>query len=142
MGLAVIDASVAVKWFLEEADTDAALNLQSDFLEGHLTLRVPSVFPYEVLNALAFSRRFRDREMIEAARTLDRTDLVTVPLFGEYSEQTVVRSVRDRITIHDASYLSLAATLRCPLFTADGGLVEFDRPDARVVHIREYERPE
>jgi len=71
MDLAVIDASVAVKWFLDEAHTRAALALQSDFIEGRLTLRVPSHFPYEVLNALTSSRRFRNPELIEAARDLD-----------------------------------------------------------------------
>lgn len=138
MDLAVIDASVAVKWFLEEADTEAALVIQSDFLEGRLKLRVPSIFPYEVLNALAFSRRFRDRELIEAARDVDRSDLITVPLFGDYFEETVTTSVRGRITIYDAGYLALARALDCPLFTADRTLLKFDRPGARVIHIHDY----
>ncbi|MGI0150264.1 MAG: type II toxin-antitoxin system VapC family toxin [Thermoplasmata archaeon] len=141
MGFGVIDASVAVKWFLEEAHTEAALALQSDFLEGRLTLRVPSIFPYEVLNALAFSRRFRDRELIEAARDLDRSDVVTVPLFGAYFEQTVTVSLRGHITIYDASYIALAAALNGPLFTADETLLKFDQRGARVIHIRDYPRP-
>lgn len=140
MALAVIDASVAVKWFLEEADTETSLVLQSDFLEGRLTLRVPSVFPFEVLNALTFSRRFRQRELLEAARDLDGIDIATVPLIGEYSEQTVTLAVREGISIYAASYLALAAALQCPLFTADETLVKFDSPDVRAVHIRDYPR--
>jgi len=138
MDLAVIDASVAVKWFLDEAHTRAALALQSDFIEGRLTLRVPSLFPYEVLNALTFSRRFRGPELIEAARDLDRSDMVTVPLFGAYFEQTVALSLRKRITIYDASYVALAAALKCPLFTADDTLLELGRRDVRTIHIRDY----
>jgi predicted nucleic acid-binding protein len=140
MVLAVIDASVGVKWFLEEAESDAALALQSDFIEGRLTLRVPSIFPYEVLNALSYSRRFRDRELIESARALDRTDIVTVPLAGEYFEQTVATSSRRRITIYDASYLALAKALGCPFFTADETLLEADSPGPETIHIREYPR--
>ena len=138
MALAVIDASVAVKWFLEERETEAALALQSDFLEGRLRLRVPSIFPYEVLNALAFSRRFRDRELIEAARDLDRSDFISMPLFGEYFEHTVALSARERITIYDASYLALAEALQCPLFTADETLLKFNRRDREAIHIRDY----
>lgn len=142
MDLAVIDASVAVKWFLDEAHTRAALALQSDFIEGRLTLRVPSLFPYEVLNALTFSRRFRNPELIEAARDLDRTDMVTVPLFGAYFEQTVAVSLQERITIYDASYVALAAALECPLFTADDTLLELGRKgDVRTIHIRDYPEP-
>ena len=138
MDLAVIDASVAVKWFLDEAHTRAALALQSDFIEGRLTLRVPSLFPYEVLNALTFSRRFRGPELIEAARDLDRSDMVTVPLFGAYFEQTVALSLQKRITIYDASYVALAAALECPLFTADEPLLELGPRDVRTIHIRDY----
>lgn len=140
MALAVIDASVAVKWFLDEADTEAALLLQSDFLERRLTLRVPSVFPFEVLNALKSSRRFKDRELIEAGRALDRTDILMVPLVGEYFEQTVAASLRGRVTICDASYLALAEALRCLLFTADETLLAVERIGRRGIHIREYPR--
>src|SRR6266571_400917 len=138
MALAVIDASVAVKWFLDEAHTRAALALQSDFIEGRLTLRVPSLFPYEVLNALTSSRRFRNPELIEAARDLDRSDIVTVPLFGAYFEQAVAVSLREKITIYDASYVALAVTLECPLFTADDTLLKLGRRDVRTVHIQDY----
>ncbi len=139
MDLAVIDASVAVKWFLDEAHTRAALALQSDFIEGRLTLRVPSLFPYEVLNALTFSRRFRNPELIEAARDLDRSDIVTVPLSGAYFEQTVAVSLQNRITIYDASYVALAAALDSPLFTADDTLLRLGRKgDVRTIHIRDY----
>ena len=139
MDLAVIDASVAVKWFLDVAHTRAALALQSDFIEGRLTLRVPSLFPYEVLNALTFSRRFRNPELIEAARDLDRSDIVTVPLSGAYFEQTVAVSLQNRITIYDASYVALAAALDSPLFTADDTLLRLGRKgDVRTIHIRDY----
>src|SRR3989440_11312589 len=136
MDLAVIDASVAAKRFLDEAHTRPALALQSDFIEGRLTLRVPSLFPYEVLNALAFSRRFRGPELIEAARDLDPSDMFTGPLFGAYFAQTVALSLHARITIYDASYVALAAALECPLFTADDTLLGLGRRGVPTLHLR------
>src|SRR2546428_6783407 len=108
-GLAVMDASVAVKWFLDEEYGDEALRLQSDFFEGVLSLRVPSILPYEVLNALQHSRRFRGRDLLEAARDIDRSGFSVIPLFGEYMERTAEIPVRLRSTTYDASYLALAA---------------------------------
>ncbi len=140
MGLAVMDASVAVKWFLDEEGSDEALQLQSDFFEGVLSLRVPSILPYEVLNALQHSRRFRGRELLEAARDIDRSGFALVPLFGEYMERTVEIAVRLRCTIYDASYLALAAIEDCVLFTADDGLVALAPREIKVVHVREYRR--
>src|ERR1700756_973910 len=99
MGLAVMDASVAVKWFLEEEYGDEAIRLQSDFFEGTLSLRVPSILPYEVLNALQQSRRFRGRDLLEAARDIDRSGFSVVHLFGEYLERTVDIALRQNCTI-------------------------------------------
>ncbi len=138
MGLAVIDASVAVKWFMEEPDTEAALRLQSDFFEGLLSVRVPSVFPYEVMNALQSSRRFSRRDLLESARDVDRCGFQTVPLFGDYLERTVDLAAASAITIYDASYLALAALEECPLYTADEALLAFDGSRTEVRHIRGY----
>ena len=140
MGLAVMDASVAVKWFLDEEYGDEALRLQSDFFEGVLSLRVPSILPYEVLNALQHSRRFRGRDLLEAARDIDRSGFSIIPLFGEYMERAVEIAVRLRCTIYDASYLALAAIEDCVLFTADHGLVALAPREIKVLHVREYRR--
>jgi len=138
MGLAVMDASVAVKWFLEEEYSDKAVRLQSDFFEGIVSLRVPSILPYEVLNALQHSRRFRGRDLLEAARDVDRSGFSVIPLFGEYMERTVEIAARLGCTVYDASYLALGAIEECVVFTADDDLVAMAPRGIKVVHIREY----
>jgi len=138
MALAVIDASVAVKWFLEEPDSEDALRLQSDFFEGLLSVRVPSVFPYEVMNALHSSRRFSRRELLESARDIDRSGFQTVPLFADYLARTVDLATASAITVYDASYLALAALEECPLYTADEGLLALDGSRTAVRPIRGY----
>jgi len=138
MALAVVDASVVIKWFLAEEDHEAARRLREDFLEGSLHLRVPSLLPYEVVSGLRFSRRFRASELTEAARGLDRAGLVTVPLFGEYLEHAIDLSIRHGVTIYDASYLALAALQDCPLYTSDEELLAKDSDDLRILHVREY----
>lgn len=139
MALAVIDASVAIKWFLEEEDYQVAQRLREDFLEGLLQLRVPSLLPFEVLNGLRYSRRYRGPELREAATGLDRAALVTIPLVGEFMERTVALALDANVTIYDASYVALADLAKCPLYSADEGLLNLARRRIEAFHIRDYE---
>jgi predicted nucleic acid-binding protein len=52
----VVDASVAVKWFVEEEFSDLALKLRDMHVNGLVDLVAPSLMPYEVLNALKYSK--------------------------------------------------------------------------------------
>src|SRR5437867_337897 len=54
---AVVDASVATKWYLPEADTDAALLLRESHLNGDVRLVSPDLMVYEVANALRYHPR-------------------------------------------------------------------------------------
>ena len=138
MVLAVADASVVAKWFLEEAFSEEARILRDDFLEGRVRLRVPSLLPFEVLNALRFNANFPLRNLLEAGRALDRAGLVTVPLAGDYLERTVLAAGRHQLTVYDASYLALAELMECLLFSADDEMVRLGLREPRIVHVRDY----
>lgn len=138
MALAIVDASVILKWFLDEPDHVAARRVREDFLEGTLRIRAPSLLPFEVMNGLRYSRRYSARELLEAGQALDRIGLVTVPLFGEYLEKTVHVALACDCTMYDASYVALAALQQCALLTADEDLIDRARGEARLSHIRDY----
>ncbi len=131
---------MAVKWFLEERDSEAALRLRSDFFEGSLQLRVPSLLPVEVLNALRCSGCFDRNEMEEVGRDIDRCGFVAVPLSGECLERTLTLALDRDLTISDASYLALAQIEACPLYTADEELVRGAPRGVRALPIRDYWR--
>src|SRR5437899_7668074 len=117
MALAVADASVVAKWFLEEADSEPARRLRDDFLEGIVRLRAPSILPFEVLNALRFHPRFPRRSLPEAARGLYRAGIPTVPLFVDFLERALNVSTRDDIRIYAPSCIALAALQEGPLYS-------------------------
>lgn len=48
----VLDASVVLKWFREESDTDKALELQEAINHSQLKAYIPDLLLYEVTNAL------------------------------------------------------------------------------------------
>ncbi len=52
-GKIVIDASVALKWqFKDELETDQAVQMLADLIEGKIGLISPSLFAYEIVNAI------------------------------------------------------------------------------------------
>ncbi len=138
MALAVVDASVVAKWYLEENYSEQARRLRDDFLEGVLSLRAPSLLPFEVFNALRYHPTFPRRHLREAARALDRAGLLTVPLVGEFLEKTVECSVRHDLTVYDASYVTLADLAGCPLYTTDGAILGSRAAGFSVLHVRAY----
>src|SRR6266540_2476528 len=77
MALAVVDASVVAKWFLKEENTLSARRLREDFLEGSLRLRVPSLLPFEVLNALKSNPNFPSRGLLSASRRIARRSRIS-----------------------------------------------------------------
>ncbi|MEM4251422.1 MAG: type II toxin-antitoxin system VapC family toxin, partial [Candidatus Bathyarchaeia archaeon] len=55
----VPDASVAVKWFVEERDSSNALRLKQLFESGRIDLEAPSLLWYELASAIRFHPKAR-----------------------------------------------------------------------------------
>jgi predicted nucleic acid-binding protein len=113
----VVDASVAIKWFVPEIHVDAARRL----LREGMTLLAPDLIWAEVANALW--RKWRDKELLAEAVQSILTDFRRYPLHihsGEslYDEAWLVAQGSGR-TFYDSLYLALAMSDGCLLVTAD-----------------------
>jgi predicted nucleic acid-binding protein len=117
----VIDASVAAKWYLPEEHHQDARRLRDHFLEGAVDLTAPSMFPYEVINALRYSGQFDENELEQAAETLPSYGIDLVPF--HQLEGLVPTAFAIENTIYDASYIALAATHDAVVYTADKKLI-------------------
>lgn len=113
----VVDASVAVKWYLNEPHSDAALGLLCD----EALLVVPDLLFSEVASALWKRSRRRELEPEEAAEWLD--ELVRVPLLVEpsrpYAKVALELALETGCTPYDSLYLAIALGCECALVTAD-----------------------
>lgn len=113
----VVDASVALKWYLPEPHTDAALRLLDDEVE----LVVPDLFFAEMGNALW--KRWR-RQDIDARTVADvLTALRVLPLAVRESrvllDHAADLGMANGIAVYDALYLAAAAAEDARLVTAD-----------------------
>ncbi len=136
-GKVVVDASVVVKWFVEEEHPREARLLRDAYASGVIDLACPSLLPYEVLNALKYSGAFGEEELKEVAETLDDFQLTLYDLSGELAKKSVELAMRKGITIYDASYAALAELLEVDAYTADEELLR--KAKGRMRHIRDLE---
>jgi predicted nucleic acid-binding protein len=137
----VVDASVGVKWVVDEPGSDAAVAL----LAGR-TLLTSALFWVEAANALATKER--RGELSRAALDDAWRDLVQAPLTSVAVDRTGVATALSlaaelRHPIYDCCYLQLAVQHRTAVITADRRFRQLVAPHAalaaRVVHLDEIE---
>jgi predicted nucleic acid-binding protein len=117
----VVDASVAVKWFIPEAGEEAAAKL----LGGKNRLIAPALIRLEVTGAII--RRYREghlsekkaREATQAWEAmLEHRVVRLVPDAGLF-DAAVQMAFLARHTLADCLYLAIAKQLAAPVITAD-----------------------
>lgn len=133
----VSDASVVVKWFIQEKESEKALKLRDMHVSGQLDIAAPELLFFEVLNALKSSRLFSEEELKTAANSLLNYRVELRPLNKQLAEKTVEIAVQTNLTIYDAAYVALALDLDTVLYTADGKIVETagEKYSGRVLHV-------
>jgi predicted nucleic acid-binding protein len=117
----VVDASVAVKWVIEEALRDRALDLLADN-----EVIAPDLLLTEVRNALAMRVRRRLTTVAEAraAEAAFRSIPLLIEPTSELLEDAFELALRLAHPIYDCLYLALAVRRDLPLATADRRLLE------------------
>jgi len=120
----VVDASIAVQWYLaDEQTSDADALLERVRVEG---AHVPALFRWEMQNALLLAERASRIESDDLEQALESLrDLpIQIDSPGDrfFSGNEVQLARIYSLSAYDAAYLSLAASLRVPLATIDGDL--------------------
>ncbi len=131
----VIDARVAVKWFLSESHSDQALLIRDRFVDGEYKLIAPDLMLSELANVL-----WKRRELVDEATALDIVrDLLALGVALVPSEQIIIRAYRiarrHSRTVYDSMYLALAESRNCDMVTADERLYYAVEKHLPFVHL-------
>jgi len=132
----VLDASIIVKWFLKELYSEEAIKVRNDYVQRKISIAVPSLLIYEVLNALRYSGVYSEEELKEICLALNKYGFEIHDIEGDLKSKVVEIAYRHNITVYEASYVALAIKLKTVLYTADDELLEKFPKIAR--HIRKY----
>ncbi len=116
----VVDASVAVKWVVEEQHSaEAALLLQCE------TLHAPDHWQAEAVNALWAKVAKADLPTADAEEGIRL--LLRAPVSGTPIRALIARafaiSLAQSVTVYDSLYVALAEKLDIPFVTADQKLI-------------------
>jgi predicted nucleic acid-binding protein len=121
----VIDASIAVKWFVNEKDSDKALQLRSSYLNGVVELVAPNLILYEVADALRFHPHydFTEANLFDSIDTLRDMQIAVAPTTDTWLKAFSI-SISENLSIFDAVYVAMSEVLNARLITSDKELVE------------------
>ncbi|MFQ5875541.1 MAG: type II toxin-antitoxin system VapC family toxin, partial [Dehalococcoidia bacterium] len=121
-GSVVVDASLAVKWLVNEVHTEKAFALARSWAQSDVQPVAPYLMPVEVSNAL-HRRVVRGDVSLEAAtRLLDGLLDAGIELrepAGLHRRAIELAAQLRHDAAYDAHYLALAESLDCELWTAD-----------------------
>jgi predicted nucleic acid-binding protein len=113
----VVDASVAIKWFLPETRSQAALRLQ----HSNHRLHAPAFIMLELGNVLA--KKIRRNELTQGEGKAILKDLKHIP-FQQHSDMRLFRpaytlALDTLRSLYDCLYLALAEVIDGRMVTAD-----------------------
>ena len=134
----VIDASIAVKWFVPEQDSEDALRLRDQHVQGRLTLFAPALLLYEVANALRHRSDVTKADLESDIEALFLLDITLMAPSSKSVAKAALKARRHDITVYDAVYLELAQDIGCQLVTADDELHTKAEDSRLVTLMRDY----
>src|SRR3989338_8537166 len=114
----VLDASVLVKWFSKEEDTDKALALLEQHSKEEIEILVPEIAFLEVINSLRYKKK-DEEELQKALDLLLDIQLRTIVLTKDILRKSIKIAVNENLTIYDSLYAAIAQLYGCLLITAD-----------------------
>ena len=117
MSIAIVDASVAVKWVLRESDSDIARTIAA----GDMRLLAPDLIILELANALrkavsaqSITRDYAVQSLAGIRRVFD--PLITI---ADFIDEAISLAIDLKHPIYDCVYLVTSRRLGAPLVTAD-----------------------
>jgi predicted nucleic acid-binding protein len=126
----ILDASVAVKWFLlDEELIEEARVIRDGILDDRLRLTAPAVLWSEVAQSVIKAVR-RGRLDRNFARPIAQAIAEVKPLIGAVeldTVDTIDTAFRTDLNAYDAQYLSLGASHGVSVLTADTRMLEQGR---------------
>jgi predicted nucleic acid-binding protein len=141
----VVDASLALKWVLSEADSNTAIALLQRWNTANMEIIAPALFTYEATNILYRQVVTHKLSYEEVKKLLTKLLSIGILLnFAQHREISIrAMELSHRFGLHaayDAHYLALAEHEKCEYWTADSRLCNAVRDKLPWVHqLSEYQ---
>ncbi len=120
-GLVVADASVVLKWQLDDEDCiPQAMALRDDYYaRGAVNVIAPYLLIYEVVNGIATAARRKRVAPDKAMEALSNLMALGIELREVEPLRVLEVALRYNLAAYDAAYFVLAEAEKCDLWTGD-----------------------
>jgi predicted nucleic acid-binding protein len=133
-----IDASVVLKWYLEdEAGGQEALSLLNDFVANDINLIAPALLEYEVVSGLIIAQRrgrIPQASLVQAVTAFQELGITLKGITGLGSRIISYARAYSR-SAYDAAYLAVAEHEKADFMTADKALYNTVHKDLSWVRL-------
>lgn len=119
----ILDASVVIKWFTKEEDSDKAIVYLKSFYNNEIAILVPSLLFYELGNIL-IQKKGSKNKADEIMKTLQDLQLDIKDVGLEWLRKIYENSLDYSISFYDAAYVTLMQNRNYEFITADKKLYE------------------
>lgn len=119
----VFDASVIIKWFIDEEGSDKALIYLQDYKDKKFSIIAPTLLYYELGNIL-LAKKATKYQVSKIMEYLQALHLIDVNIGHDAFRKVFENANELKITYYDASYITLMQKYNCEFITADKKLYE------------------
>ena len=127
----VVDSSVAIKWFVSEADSDTANLVFDEYLNGNFDLLAPDLVYAEFGNIIWKKHIFQGFDLADAEVAIAEFQKIPFILArtDELFDDAFRIAVKFKRSFYDSVYLALAERENCSFVTADEKLINAIKPN-------------
>lgn len=130
--MVILDASVVIKWFVQENGWNDAVEFKEKLLKGLEEIAVPDLLVYEVINVLRFKRGVSEEGINSILPSLFNLGLEIIFPTEKLMRDALHLSFVTDLSIYDSVYLALANELDAPVITVDKRILRQAEPFAKV----------
>ncbi|SRR6266571_2649114 len=138
----LLDSNVIAKWFVQEEDSEKAVEIRELFIKKRIHVSTISLARYELGNVL-WKHPSKSAEAVrEDFELLSEMSIPTLDIDDSQVLARIFQTARNLgITFYDASYLIAALVSRAVLVTADGKLLGKQKGQNVSVLLHDWKSP-
>lgn len=122
--MVIVDTSVVYKWYSLEENSDQARVVLKNHLNGQEIICAPELILYELTNAWVTKTGLTLSQIKKNFKNFKDDNILLEGLSYEIISKALELAKKYKITIYDASYITLAKQKKCLFITADQKLIE------------------
>jgi predicted nucleic acid-binding protein len=117
----VLDASVGMKWFKyeNESNIDLANKLSQQQFQNEIEIIVPDLFFFEIINTLLNEKYINVDDVYSASESLHLMNMKVISPNKKIIDTSISIADKTKLTFYDSLYISVAISEQALLLTED-----------------------